>query len=103
MWDADVTDGSARSRRPDGLRHGLLRSNALEHGVPADAFCQLFDMCDAFISALAHNVSRAKLACQRLPCFVTAHRDDPLGAHLLRGQHAEQTDRTIAYDNDRGT
>src|SRR5882762_10991967 len=101
MWDADVTDGSARSRRPDGLRHGLLRAYALEHGVRADAFRQIFDTRDAFVSALAHNVSRTKLARQRLPCFVTAHRDDPLGAHLLRGEHAEQTDCAIADNDDR--
>ena len=33
--------------------------------------------------------------------FVTAHRDDPLRAHLLRGEHAEQADRAVADDHDR--
>src|SRR5204863_7518642 len=55
----DVAEGSARSRRVDGLRHRLLRTDTLEHGVRADAFRQLFDTRDTFVSALAHNVSRA--------------------------------------------
>ena len=36
-----------------------------------------------------------------LPRLVSAHRDDALGAHLLRGQHAEQTDRAVTDDDDR--
>ena len=36
-----------------------------------------------------------------LPRLVAAHRDDPLGAHLLRREHAEQTDRAVADDDDR--
>src|SRR5258705_6730222 len=99
----DVADGSARSRAVVGLCHGLLRTDTLEHGVRADAFRQLFDARDAFVSALAHNVSCAKRARERLPCLVTAHCDDPLGAQLLRGQHAEQPDRAIAHHDARRT
>ena len=35
--------------------------------------------------------------------FVTAHRDDPFGAHLFRRQHAEQTNSAITHDDDRRT
>src|SRR5437588_8331456 len=34
--------------------------------------------------------------------FVSAHRDDPLGAHDLGGQDPEQADRAVAHDCNRG-
>ena len=40
--------------------------------------------------------SRAEL----LAGLVAAHRDDPLGAELLGGEHAEQPDRAVADDRD---
>ena len=46
-------------------------------------------------------VGRAELARQLLPRFVATHRDDPVGAHLFRRQHAEQADRAITHDDDR--
>src|SRR5256885_1912479 len=66
-------------------------------------FVNSLDARDALVSALGHNVSRAKLARQRLPRCVTAHRDDSLGTHLLRREHAEQPDRSIAHYDDRRT
>jgi hypothetical protein len=41
-----------------------------------------------------------ELAGQLLPRLVPAHRDDPLRAHLLRREDAEQADRPVA-DHDR--
>ena len=46
------------------------------------------------------DVGRAELARELLPRLVTAHRDDPLRAHLLRREHAEQADRAVADDDD---
>jgi hypothetical protein len=34
---------------------------------------------------------------------VPAHRDDSLGAHLLRREHAQQSDRAVTHDDDRRT
>ena len=36
-----------------------------------------------------------------LPWLVAAHRDDPFGAELFGGEHAEQSDRAIADHGDR--
>jgi hypothetical protein len=35
-----------------------------------------------------------------LPWLVTAHGDDPLGAHPGGGEHTEQADRAVADDGD---
>ena len=36
-----------------------------------------------------------------LPVLVAAHGDDPFGAELLGGEHAEQTDGAVTDDGDR--
>src|SRR5207245_118734 len=41
------------------------------------------------------NVRRTKFSSELLARRVTAHGDDSLCAHLFRGEHAEQTDRTV--------
>jgi hypothetical protein len=64
-------------------------------------FGHVHDALHALVAALGHDVGRAELAGELLPLLVAAHRDDPLGAHLLRRQHAEQADRAVADDDDR--
>ena len=39
------------------------------------------------ITALGHDIRRTELAGELLPRLVTAHRNNPLGAHLFSGQH----------------
>lgn len=56
---------------------------------------QIHDAGHALVTALGHDVGRAELARELLPRLVAAHRDDPLGTHLLGGEHAEQTGRTL--------
>ena len=34
---------------------------------------------------------------------MAAHRDDAFGTHLLRREHAEESDGTVTHDNDRRT
>ena len=46
------------------------------------------------------DVGGAELAGELLAGLVAAHRDDPLRAELLGGQHREQTDRAVADDGD---
>ena len=64
-------------------------------------FGQLLDARHALVAALGHDVGRAELAGELLPRLVPAHRDDPLGAHLLGREHAKQTHRAVADDHDR--
>src|SRR5215216_7750788 len=80
---ADVSDVSSGTRGADGLRHRLLRADALEHGIRANALCQLLDALDTSIAALGDDIGRAKLARERLPRLMAAHGDDPLGPHVL--------------------
>src|SRR5437773_667306 len=81
--NADVTDGSARPRDSDRLRHRLLCADAFEHRIRPDALREFLDTRDAFLAALGHDVSRAELACEPLTRRMTAHGDDALGTHLL--------------------
>ena len=99
--DADIAHIPARAGGTDRLHHRFLRADALQHRVGADALGQLLDARDAFVAALGHDVGRAELACELLPRLVAAHGDDPLRAHLLGGEHAEQADRAVADDHDR--
>src|SRR3954471_17844356 len=101
MRDTDVADRSARSCGPDRLLHRLLSANALEDRISADTVRQLLDPLDTFVAALGDDVSGAELACKLLARLVTAHRDDPLRAHLLRREHAEESDRAVTHDDDR--
>src|SRR4051812_7172645 len=90
--DADVADRSAGSRGPDRLLHRLLSANALEDRISADAVRQLLDPLDTFVAAFGDDVRGAELACELLARLMTAHRDDPLRAHLLRREHAQESD-----------
>ena len=59
------------------------------------------DPRDAGVAALGDDVGRAEFEREILPRLVAAHRDDPPGAHLLRGEHAHEPDRAVAHDDDR--
>src|SRR5437899_10374863 len=96
MRNTDVAHVSARVGGPDRLHHRLLRADTLQHGVGAESVGQLLDTGDARVTPLGADVCRAELACEFLSGRVTAHRDDPPGAHLLRREDREKTHRAVA-------
>src|SRR5438445_3956091 len=98
MRDADVAHGPTRAGGTNRLHHRLLGAYALQHRVSTDSVGQLLDAGHAIVTALRHDVGCAKLGGEPLPRLVTAHRDDPLGAHLLGGENAEEPDRAVADD-----
>ena len=59
------------------------------------------DPGDAVVAALLDDVGGAELAGQRLAVCVAAERDDALGAELLRGEDAEESDGAVTDDRDR--
>src|SRR5205814_161612 len=96
---ADVADRTARPGRLDRLHHRLLGPDTLQHRIGADTVRQLLDALDALVAALRHNVGRTEFARELLPRVVAAHRDDAFGTHLLRREDAEESDGTVAHDN----
>ena len=70
----------------DGLHHGFLGADFLDHAVRAQAAGQLLDLLDTGVAAFGDDVSGAELPRESLPVGVAAERDDPLGAELPRGQ-----------------
>ena len=78
---------------------GLPRPHAFEHRVGADAVRQLLDSRHSLVAPRGDHVGRAVLAGESLPRFVPTHRDDALGTHLPRGEHAEQTDGAVTNNN----
>src|SRR5207237_5630389 len=102
-WDADVADRPARARGSYRLHHRLVRADTFQHGVRTHALGQLPDAFNALVSALGHDIRGAELARELLARFVATHRDDPLRAHLLRGQHTQQSDRAVTDHCDRRT
>ena len=82
---ANVTHVAARTCGLNRLHHRLLRANTLQDRISANAIVQFLDSRNAFITALGHDIRGAKFACELLPRLMTAHRDDPLGTHLLCG------------------
>src|SRR5271157_595704 len=100
MRYAYVADRTARARGPDRLHHGFLGADTFEHRVRTDAFGQFFDASYAVIPTFVHDVRRSKLFRELLSGLVSAHRNDPLRSHLLRGKHTEQAYGPIANDDD---
>jgi hypothetical protein len=98
--DADVADIPAGTGGADGLHHRLLRADRLDDRVRAEPAGEVLDACHPLIAAVGDDVGRAELPGECLPGLVPAHRDDPLGPELPRGQHAEQPDRSVADDRD---
>src|SRR4051812_31954700 len=91
-----VTDRPAGAGGLNGLHHRFLRTYAFEYRVRAYVFRQLFDAGNSVHTSLRHDVGGAKLAGELLARRVPAHCDDPLRAHQLCGQYAEETDSPIA-------
>ena len=92
---------TARPGGVDRLHHGLLGADGLDHRVGAEPAGELLDPGDAVLAALLDDVGGAELAGQRLAVRVAAERDDALGAELLRGEDAEESDRAVTDDRDR--
>ncbi|GAA2568447.1 hypothetical protein GCM10010398_67780 [Streptomyces fimbriatus] len=99
--DADEADVPARPGRVQGLPHGLRGADALQDAVGTDAAGQLLDPGHALLAALGDDVGGAEREGEPLAGRVAGHGDDPLRAHLLRGDHAAQADRAVA-DHHRG-
>src|SRR5947209_18317408 len=97
---ADVAHVPALASRTDRLHHRFLGADALQHRVGADSVGQLLDAGHSLVTALCDDVGRAELARQFLSCLVTAHGDDPLSTHLLRGEHTKKPDGTVTDDRD---
>src|SRR5207247_6073855 len=97
---ADVAHVATRPRGTHLLHHRLLGADALQHRVGANSIGQLIDAGPSFVTALGDDVGRAELAGEFLPRLVTAHGDDPLSTHLLRGKHTKEPDRAVTYDRD---
>src|SRR4051812_35360751 len=100
MGDADEADVPAGPGRVQCLHHRLLRPDRLDNRVCAEPIGELLDLLDPFVAAFLDDVGCAELTCQALAVVVAAHRDDPLGAELLRREHSEQPDCTVADDRD---
>src|SRR5712691_11517898 len=93
---------AAFARSTDRLHHRFLGADALQHRVRTDSVGEFLDPGHTIITALVHNVSRAKLAGELLPRITTAHRDDPSCSHLTGGEHTKESHRTVTNDDDRG-
>src|SRR3954470_13919333 len=82
MWNADIAHVAARPRGADGLHHGLLRSDALQDRLRANATSHLLDAPNAIIAALGHDLGRSELARELLAGRVPTHGDDPARAPI---------------------
>src|SRR5215210_2904901 len=98
---ADEPDVTSWPRGADGLHHRLLRADGLDDRVRAEPAGELLDPCRALVAALGHDLGRAELPGEPLAGLVPTHRDDPLRAELLGGEHREQADGTVADDRHR--
>src|SRR3954452_15175284 len=97
----DEADVAAGAGGVDGLQHRLLRADRLDRRMRTQPAGELLDMGYALVAALRHDVGGSEAEGQLLPGLVPAHRDDPLGAQLPRGEDAEQADGAVADDGDR--
>src|SRR5829696_6968254 len=89
---------TACPRGADGLHHGLLRADRLDDRVRPETVGHVLDPCRALLAALGHDLGRAELQREPLAGLVAAHRDNPLRAKLLGGEHRKQADGTVADD-----
>src|SRR5215203_2620276 len=93
---ADEPHVTACPRGADGLHHRLLRADGLDDRVRAEPVGELLDPCRALVAALGHDLGRAELPGEPLAGLVAAHRDDPLRAELIGGEHREQPHGAVA-------
>src|SRR5215208_5284632 len=98
---AHEPDVTACPRGADGLHHRLLRADRLDDRVRPETVGELLDPFRALLAALGHDLGRAELPGEPLAGPVPAHRDDPLRAKLLGGEHREQPDGAVADDRHR--
>src|SRR6266581_8727165 len=99
--NADITDIATGSRGADRLHHRLLSADTLQNGVCPHTPRQILNAGHTFITALLHDVCRAKLQSELLSLFVAAHGDDLFRAHLPGGEHGQQTYGSVANDSNR--
>lgn len=92
---ADIGGVAALARGMDRLQHRLLRADAFQHAVRADAARHLHDAGHTLVAAFGYDVGRTELAGEFLPYLMTAHRDDPFGAHLFGRLHGHLADRAV--------
>jgi hypothetical protein len=97
---ADIADGTSRARGTDGLHHRLLRANALQYRINPDSVRHVPDPRHRIVPALCHDVSCAEFAREFLARRVSAHGDDPVGAHLSGRENAEQSNGAVTDDPD---
>src|SRR5207245_10278700 len=71
VGNADVANRAARSSAANRLHHRFLRADTFQHGVNADALGQILNAGHTLVTALGHDVSRAKLTGDFLPLRVT--------------------------------
>src|SRR5260370_22560690 len=99
--NADIADVATWSSGADRLHHRLLSADALQNRVCPHTLRQILDAGHTFITALRHDLCRAKLQSELLSFFVPAHGDDPFRAHLPGREHGQQTYGSVAHDNNR--
>src|SRR6266852_2624784 len=99
--NADIAYVAPGPRGADRLHHRLLSADALQNCVCPETLRQILDADHTFITALRHDVCRAKLQSELLSFFVPAHGDDPFRAHLPGGEHGQQTYGSVADDSNR--
>ena len=58
------------------------------------------DLLDSGLTTLFDDMRGPEFAGEILPVGVSAHRDDRLGTHLLRGEDGHEADGTVADDRD---
>src|SRR6266566_5860177 len=97
--NADIAYVAPGPRGADRLHHRLLGADALQNCVCPETLRQILDADHTFITALRHDVCRAKLQSELLSFFVPAHGDDPFRAHLPGGEHGQQTYGSVADDS----
>ena len=98
--DADEADMTAGACRADGLVHGILRADRLDHTVRTEAVGEFLDATDAVFSAFLDDVGRPESTGERLPVGMAAHRDDALRPELPGGEDAAEPHRAVTDDGD---
>src|SRR5713101_5809311 len=99
--NADIADVATWSSGPDRLHHRLLGADALQNRICPHTLRQILDAGHTVITALLHDVCRAKLQSELLSFFVAAHGHDPFRAHLPGGEHGQKTYSSVADDSNR--
>ena len=100
LGHADAADRATGPHDTEGLLVRRHVADGLQDNVGPEAARQLAYLLDAFVTALRHDIGGTELAAQVGARLVPAHQDDLLGTELLRGEHRQEADRTVADDRD---